>query len=339
LNGITSVDDEDHSPVANTQSWVTDEDVLTFRYATTGKLTPHDPQLEIRLIDRRNRETQKSEIPLPIRLRDNQRRSRERRKEYIEDIKRRLAEYERRGVEASIEVQQAAQKVGRENWVLRELLAERGLPAGELNAILESHGGSVGDASMGLLMGEVKAGSDDIGKGKGRARAVGDWQEMNMRTRMANETETPDDDTSSGTSSAMTSPMVSPSVTQSSLVLPYPEITTISLADLVQGQPQTSASQNKSCGPSACSSTCKPSSSAPANMVSTESGDSSRMLVSNSGLDSSCQDAATLLASVRWHNDRDQALQELGCAPHEDCRVENTKLLERLGADNTNVFD
>jgi hypothetical protein len=69
----------------------------------------------------------KSEVPAAERIRDNQRRSRMRQKEHIEELKQRIAEFERRGIEATIEVQRAARRVANENQLLRDLLTMHGV--------------------------------------------------------------------------------------------------------------------------------------------------------------------------------------------------------------------
>ncbi|KAK2590542.1 hypothetical protein QQS21_011775 [Conoideocrella luteorostrata] len=60
------------------------------------------------------------------RIRDNQRRSRARRREYLQDLEQRLRACEVQGVEASTEVQTAARRVAEENRLLRELLHKCG---------------------------------------------------------------------------------------------------------------------------------------------------------------------------------------------------------------------
>ncbi|KAL8643884.1 MAG: hypothetical protein Q9226_008058, partial [Calogaya cf. arnoldii] len=57
------------------------------------------------------------------RIRDNQRRSRARRKEYILELEAKVRGYEQRGVTASAEIQTAARKVDAENKVLQEEVA------------------------------------------------------------------------------------------------------------------------------------------------------------------------------------------------------------------------
>ncbi|OBT71419.1 hypothetical protein VF21_09805 [Pseudogymnoascus sp. 05NY08] len=61
------------------------------------------------------------------RIRDNQRRSRARRKEYLQELEGRLRQCELTGVEASSEIQGAARRVIEENRRLRLLLAQHGL--------------------------------------------------------------------------------------------------------------------------------------------------------------------------------------------------------------------
>ncbi|PTD01472.1 hypothetical protein FCULG_00010117 [Fusarium culmorum] len=61
------------------------------------------------------------------RIRDNQRRSRARRREYLQELEQRLRVYELQGVEASSEVQHAARRVAEENRQLRGLLNRHGI--------------------------------------------------------------------------------------------------------------------------------------------------------------------------------------------------------------------
>lgn len=74
-----------------------------------------------------------------IRVRDNQRRSRARRKEYIQHLEQRLRSFETLGVAASQEIQQAGRKVAEENALLRSLLVLRGVTEDEIEAFLKSH--------------------------------------------------------------------------------------------------------------------------------------------------------------------------------------------------------
>ncbi|KAL5329950.1 hypothetical protein ACEPPN_003470 [Leptodophora sp. 'Broadleaf-Isolate-01'] len=61
------------------------------------------------------------------RIRDNQRRSRARRKEYLQELESKLRQCELQGVEASSEIQTAARRVAEENKKLRALLSQQGV--------------------------------------------------------------------------------------------------------------------------------------------------------------------------------------------------------------------
>ncbi|TKW55179.1 hypothetical protein CTA1_11979 [Colletotrichum tanaceti] len=73
-----------------------------------------------------------------IRIRDNQRRSRARHKEFVDELQRKVQEYEKRGIEASLQMQKAARDVAIENSRLRALLASRGVTNDQVDAYLRS---------------------------------------------------------------------------------------------------------------------------------------------------------------------------------------------------------
>jgi hypothetical protein len=80
------------------------------------------------------------------RIRDNQRRSRARRKKYLEDLEARLQNYELQCTRASSEIQAAARRVADENEKLRILLARYGIGDDTVVAYLQS---STSDTLMG----------------------------------------------------------------------------------------------------------------------------------------------------------------------------------------------
>ncbi|CAI9635412.1 unnamed protein product [Alternaria burnsii] len=79
-----------------------------------------------------------NDTPSSIRIRENQRRSRNQRKELIQDLQRRVQEYEAQGIAATQEMQRAARKVADENARLRSLLSSRGVAHEEIEAYLRS---------------------------------------------------------------------------------------------------------------------------------------------------------------------------------------------------------
>ncbi|KAH6698105.1 hypothetical protein BKA61DRAFT_246220 [Leptodontidium sp. MPI-SDFR-AT-0119] len=81
------------------------------------------------------------------RIRDNQRRSRARRKEYLQELESRLRQCELQGIEASSEIQGAARKVAEENKRLRALLSQQGVKEDSIEVYLQTS--STGDTEMG----------------------------------------------------------------------------------------------------------------------------------------------------------------------------------------------
>ena len=72
-----------------------------------------------------------------LRNRENQRASRARRKGYIEDLEKRVRQYERDGAGATVEVQSAARKVAEENFWLRSLLGQYGVAKNDVDDYVE----------------------------------------------------------------------------------------------------------------------------------------------------------------------------------------------------------
>ncbi|KAH8904071.1 hypothetical protein BR93DRAFT_162054 [Coniochaeta sp. PMI_546] len=83
------------------------------------------------------------------RARDNQRSSRARRKELLNDLQRRVDAYERSGVQATLEMQQAARRVAWENVKLRALLMKKGVAEAEVEDWLHGNHEAVGDRMAG----------------------------------------------------------------------------------------------------------------------------------------------------------------------------------------------
>lgn len=74
-----------------------------------------------------------------VRIRDNQRRSRARRKEYIQDLEQRLHKFQTEGIHATREVQEAGRKVAVENSLLRSLLILHGVSDQRVQEYLRAH--------------------------------------------------------------------------------------------------------------------------------------------------------------------------------------------------------
>ncbi|KAG5661445.1 hypothetical protein KAF25_005567 [Fusarium avenaceum] len=70
--------------------------------------------------------------------RENQRRSRARQRELVDELQTRVREYERRDGQATLEMQRVARAVAGENAALRGLLAAKGVLAEEVEAHVEA---------------------------------------------------------------------------------------------------------------------------------------------------------------------------------------------------------
>lgn len=89
------------------------------------------------------------------RIRDNQRRSRARRKEYLQELEARLRQCELQGIEASSEIQMAARRVADENKKLRALLAQHGVADDTIETCLQSP--TTADSMLGGQFGSSSA--------------------------------------------------------------------------------------------------------------------------------------------------------------------------------------
>jgi hypothetical protein len=92
------------------------------------------------------------------RIRDNQRRSRARRKEYLQELESRLRQCELQGIEASSEIQHAARKVVDENKKLRVLLSRYGVSDDNIEGFLNGTASSGDNEREGFAGKVVKNG-------------------------------------------------------------------------------------------------------------------------------------------------------------------------------------
>ncbi|KAF1960731.1 hypothetical protein CC80DRAFT_544128 [Byssothecium circinans] len=82
------------------------------------------------------------DTPSSIRIRENQKRSRDRRKGLLDSLQKRVQDFELNGVRATHEMQQAARRVAQENERLRSLLALHGVSRERVDLYLSSFDGS-----------------------------------------------------------------------------------------------------------------------------------------------------------------------------------------------------
>ncbi|KAL8790065.1 MAG: hypothetical protein Q9213_000767 [Squamulea squamosa] len=262
------------------------------------------------------------------RIRDNQRRSRARRKDYILELEEKVRGFEQRGVEASAEIQTAARKVVEENLELREKNRALREENERLRALLGQgrkevvDNGSAGARESRALQPSQKRkrGTDSNGE-KGSRRDTCGFGGLRGCTGPGCPQENPDTataSTSQPTSTGPTSPASSYHSnhhTQTSYPSPtssfHQHLRSASSLSTPQQQPPQKLS-NQTLRPQ------QPPSPA-IHPCATEDTDTDM---------SSCHHAALIITSMRSDISHEQVHRELGCTEKvEDCKVGNQKLL------------
>lgn len=104
-----------------------------------------------------------SSNPDAIRIRDNQRRSRARRKEYLADLEAKVRTCQMQGVQATSEMQTIARRVADENRSLRQLLEEYGVPSNTVeDRVLQSQNIPEAESPSGQLEHMLGRRHDDV---------------------------------------------------------------------------------------------------------------------------------------------------------------------------------
>ncbi|KAH7273025.1 hypothetical protein B0J15DRAFT_193313 [Fusarium solani] len=223
--------------------------------------------------------------------RENQRRSRARQRELLEDLQRRVREYETRDGQATLEMQRVARAVAGENAALRSLLASKGVAADEVEAHLEAVRAGV---SSGASMACTPASNSPCAASP-----------VNIAPRPVACSQ-PSGRGSNGVMNLDRAPCSSqrqlktPSSATPTPAAPSPqpckqETDTPTLSCCSQPQPESHE-------------TSKPK---PMDKIH-------------------CMEAATILAQIRGNSDISQARVALGCSNNDDCLVRNTDLLDLM---------
>ncbi|KAJ9130443.1 hypothetical protein NKR23_g12204 [Pleurostoma richardsiae] len=280
-----------------------------------------------------------------IQNRDNQRRSRARHREFVEDLRRRLQEYERRGFEATLEMQQAARAIALENERLRELLARHGVPRDEVNAYLLASGSVGAGESQNHSASQLGAYSRVFKADEAAPNLYGaapdkvidqvqEKQTLKYRTVEAPPLSPPPslsgqshftgecsrfERGASGDDDANSIANYFTSETQSQ---PDPEVNElpngnrrdcVRISYICSGIPDQDHPRDILPHVSDCY--CPPESPVPD-------------LNSAQTLETSCETAASIIAEVQGYDDSAQVRAALGCVGTGDCRVRNTKLFQ-----------
>ena len=265
---------------------------------------------------------QADRTPPSVRIRNNQRRSRARRKEYVEDLEQRLRQFERHGVEATTEVQTAARKVARENVLLRALLVTKGVSNNEIDEYLRAKPYNP-DIIPAPAKAPISGSETDTGPVIPLAPIQGPLirapcspgnncynQKNNLSPELIKLNDNhkqvlpqvamikPPDSTCCSPSAKISSPT-------------DPQMGRIALAQPVQNIEKAF----EPCAPGAIN---KP--------LITETTNSQNLNLMDD--ESTCEAAANIIASMRGHGDTEKVLAELGCTSNRSCAVKNMTIFE-----------
>ncbi|OIW32812.1 hypothetical protein CONLIGDRAFT_153727 [Coniochaeta ligniaria NRRL 30616] len=227
------------------------------------------------------------------RVRENQRRSRARRDELLRDLQQRLDEHERLGFQATLEMQQAALQVARENESLRTLLLQKGVSDAEVAEFLR-HGGPTPVDDIQLVQTRLPC----------RARATTSIPRVASVTALLN----PDQ------------PKTPPAYSRLPETLPRsPPRTNEGISQGIE-PPATPSLDDTPASTAAWPSTGE---STPLQLPEPDIG-------RNSGMETSCDVAAAILANMQGHEDTSRARVVLGCTSPSNCIVKNTRVFDLL---------
>ncbi|KZV93861.1 hypothetical protein EXIGLDRAFT_716698 [Exidia glandulosa HHB12029] len=121
------------------------------------------------------------------RVRNNQKRSRQRKKDYIASLEARVRACEQDGVQASVELQRTARRVDRENRILRRLLHEHGVVDDVANKALAAEDASTSTSSV---TGDAKCCSDSTSCARLAAASGGDIHSLPVLSPSSEHTST-----------------------------------------------------------------------------------------------------------------------------------------------------
>ncbi|KAF4550718.1 Hypothetical protein D9617_16g015070 [Elsinoe fawcettii] len=223
-----------------------------------------------------------------------QQRSRARRKEYLTDLEERLRNYERQGVHATVEVQNAARHVVRENQALRKLLAQHDVKPTEIDAFLQADLGTPNSAACASFAPRPSSSQ--------KQSTVTSKPQQASPAPLSTKASLPLDNSGKMHSAGAIAPEAQEGdCTQSSDVVPN---------HAPSSYPQ---SRPESAGESA-------------NLAHDERTDAMRSAVYNDQI--SCEEAAHVIASMRGAANAEDILPELGCSGSQKCMVKSSVVFE-----------
>lgn len=256
--------------------------------------------------------------PQNDRVRENQRRSRARKAELLQDLQNRVRDYERQGVAATEEMQRAARVVAQENVRLRELLALKGVTQREVEEYLRTHK-SLPEQSMRSLPVSPQNHGHVL---------------MTSRAAVTNSRPTPQpvqwhNATESSTShpSASTRALIEIPKPTSRACCPAPPLTLNSPSPPKEhsySSHRTGSAEKVGSGSTKVPDDCPNSLSCYCPPVPEANTPTS------SGLEISCETAASIIADMRGDGDRAAARAALGCTGPGECTVRSSTVMQLM---------
>jgi hypothetical protein len=246
-----------------------------------------------------------------VRIRENQRRSRNRKKELIEELQERVQQYERQGIAATLDMQRAARRVTDENLRLRSLLARHGVLQDEVESYLKSFDN--GGASINDPIAPAQHASEMAAD---HSRVTLDAEQAPLRKRWDDQwivnknTHIPPAENRTrevSTISRATEPILIHQIQHTATPASRP-------AETHYGTQNDQATDEIECPNTAdcfCPPTLKPCTQP-----------------SDSGLEISCERAAAIITEMRGDVDMETLRASLGCAGREECSVRNSTVLQ-----------
>ncbi|KAK7915152.1 hypothetical protein PG985_012855 [Apiospora marii] len=231
--------------------------------------------------------------------RQSQQQARQRQREYVASLERRLAEHESRGVQATIEVQRAARAVAATNEKLLALLKIHGVQDTEIDAFLREP----------ATMGEEKAVSR---ASCGVSHPAGHGRSGSLQP-VVSAVEVP-----TGQRETETHPVPAPQYKEMSSVN-SPRVAVQSSHGPLGGCGRPPPGETGGCGQNADA--CHAS---PRNELSL--GESQKL----PGQETSCDTAATIISELHGLDDVSKARSFLGCTTRGPCSVRNLRLFELM---------
>jgi hypothetical protein len=230
----------------------------------------------------------------------------------MDDLKKKIQDMERQGVEATAEVQMAARKVAAENRLLRQLLASHGISTLNVDEALLLHHHQHYDGTR-----------------LGQPNAIIPIPNHHMQKQQQQQQQR-------GTTSQI--PLTTTN-TVAAVVTGHSRVAAAAAATAQTKQSTPSEHDKKKMGNRNGNGNHGPPPPPPTTAHGRHHAAEADVDVvadnnNNNGAEfyTSCEDAAMIIAGMRWHGDHEKALEELGCVPNRSCRIENSDLLQAMDA-------